>query len=124
SRRNTKRCSRFVSQRDLEEIFRNGRCKQTTSGATDKISRLVVTEINADSEIGRKPDKPRVFLIVGGSGLACARLADLTEYGCGAALNHPLHQCGDLVGCHRIKRLLAAIDQHWLTLALLALRRV
>ena len=74
-------------------------------------ARLVVADINADHDVGRKADEPDVLFVVGGAGLAGDRLADRAHDGGGAALHDAFHDRGDLVGGHRIDHLLAPVDQ-------------
>src|SRR5690349_24408876 len=89
-----------------------------------KAPRLVIAEIETDHEIRRKADEPDVFLVRGGAGLAGDRLADLAHDRRGAALYHPFHHRGDLVGGQRIQHLLAAVDELRLTLVMPAVGRL
>src|SRR4051794_41941774 len=77
-----------------------------------EMSGFVVTDIDANHDVGREADEPGVLFIVGGPGLAGDRLAKSCEGGSrGAGLHHAFHHRGDLVGGHRVQYLLAAVDQ-------------
>src|SRR4051794_41983916 len=72
---------------------------------------LVIPDIETDDEIRRKADEPEVLCIAGGAGLAGDRLTHLAQRYRGAALHHPFHHRGDLIGGGDIKYLLAAVDE-------------
>src|SRR5262249_62147809 len=69
-------------------------------------------------EIGREADEPRIFLVIGGAGLAGDRLTYLLDNSCRAALHDAFHHRGDLVGRHWIEHALALVDQCRLVLVL------
>src|SRR4029077_9439839 len=74
--------------------------------------------MSAATGVGRKADEPGILLVIGGACLAGDRLADLLNYGCGAALYDAFHDRSDLVGGHRIEHALAFVDQRRLVLVL------
>src|ERR1700722_10191200 len=80
-------------------------------GKARDMPRLVEAHIDAAHDVRREADEPDILLVVGGTGLAGNRLADVPDHGRGAALHDAFHHRGDLIGGHRIVHLLAAIDQ-------------
>src|SRR5208282_4308191 len=114
--RHAERDRRLVGERDFEEIADHRRREVTTGRQPRDVARLVVTHVDATDDVGREADEPDILLFVGGAGLAGDRLADIADYGRGAALHDTLHHRGDLIGGHRIDHLLAAVDQRRLGL--------
>jgi len=53
----------------------------TARRAATKVTRLVVAKVDSNDDIRRKADEPRVFFIVGCTGLACYVLSTLTHDG-------------------------------------------
>src|SRR3974390_1179199 len=76
ARRHAEGHRRFFGERDLHKILHDRRRQVGAGRAAREVTRLVVAHIDADHDVGRKPDEPGVPLVVGGAGLASHRLAD------------------------------------------------
>src|SRR5262249_52834983 len=104
--------------RHLEEVSDDRRRDMAAGRTAAEMPRLVVTDVDADRDVGRIADEPGVLFVVGGAGLAGDRLADRLHHGPGATLHHAPQDRRDLVGGHRIDHLLALVDQARLRLVL------
>src|SRR5262249_50450999 len=98
ARRNAERRRRLVGKCDFEKFLHNRRCEMTARRAATKVTRLVIAEVDSNDDIRRKADEPRVFLIVGCTGLACYGLSNLTHDGRCPTLNHASNHPLDLRG--------------------------
>src|SRR6185312_5597384 len=118
ARRDTERNGRLVLEGRGHEIAEYRRRDRRAGLVRAEAAWIVVTDEDAEGEIGRKSDEPGVVRIIRRAGLAGERLADRRHDAAGAALDDALQDRDDLVGAARIGDLLAVVRQLRLRLIL------
>src|SRR5215467_3270251 len=85
--------------------------------------RVIKTHINANNQIRREADEPRVLLIVGSTGLSSNWPLQHLQLLSRATLNDTFHNVNHLVRRHRVNDLFAIIDNYGFILSFPFLRR-
>ena len=103
-------CS-LIFQGEFHEVCNNRGRQFTTSAPFAHRFRIIITNINAHSQVRREAYKPSIPLIIGCSSFASHWFAkDLHFLSC-AALNNAFHHRSDLIGGIRAHHLLAIVNQ-------------
>src|SRR5690606_11957700 len=93
------------------ELLEDRGAEATTRGALAHRLRLVEAHEDANNQIVRVAYEPGVFFFVRGASLARNGMAQFCNRGGRTALDDTFHHRRDLVGRHRVKPLVAVVDQ-------------